>query len=116
MDKLDPQTKLTVQNCELLRHCFNTLQAVIAERSKDSGADYCNATILAAAAKQIYERWEREKHTLRREDLRDGNKSLLRQDFYPEDLPFPREIQDKICAEIHQSTWYKMVWGNAHRR
>lgn len=111
MSTQEEKVKLTVQNCELLRHCFNTLQSVIAERNKQSGLDYCNSFTLSAAGKIIYERWEQEKRKLTREDLLSDNKTLLRQDFYPEDLPFPREIQDKVCQDIKRSTWYKIIWG-----
>lgn len=109
---MEDQVKTTIQNCELLRHCFNTLQAIIAERNKDSGVAYCDAYTLAASAKIVYERWEKEKRKLPREDLMKDNKTLLRQDFYPEDLPYPKELQEKICNEIHRSTWFKMVWGH----
>ena len=112
--QMEDKVKLTLQNCEMLRQAFNTIQSVIAERNKNSGVAFCDAHTLAAAGKILYERWEQEKRKLPREDLMAQNKTLLRQDFYPEDLPYPYEIQKKILEEIHQCTWYKMVWGNAY--
>ena len=109
---MDEATKAIAQNCELLRTTLNTLNGIIAQRNKESGLEYCDATTLAAAAKIVYERWEQERRKLPREDLRVGGKLLVRQDLLSADLDFPREIQDKILAEIKQSQWYKMVWGN----
>ena len=110
-DDLPAHVDKALKNCELLRHTFNTIQALIAERNRSSGLDYCNAHTLAAAGKIVYERWEEEKRKLNREDCLRGNKSLLRQDFYPEDLPYPEEIRNKILDEIKRCTWYKMIWG-----
>ena len=109
---MEDKVKTTIQNCELLRHAFNTIQAVIAERNKNSAVAYCDAFTLAAAGRILYERWEQEKRKLPREDLMAANKTLLRQDFYPEELPFPKELEKKIRDEIHSSTWYRMVWQN----
>jgi len=106
---MDDATKAIVQNCELLRTTFNTLNGIIAQRNKESGLEYCDSTTLSAAAKIVYDRWELEKRKLPREDLRVGGKLLVRQDLMPADLlEFPREIQDKILAEIKQCQWYKI--------
>ena len=109
--KLREQVTVTLQNAELLRHTFNTLQSLVAERKNKTGFDYCEAYTLSAAAKIVYERWEREKRMLPRQDLLASNTTLLRQGFYPEDLPFPEELREQICNDATRCTWYKMIWG-----
>lgn len=109
--ELDTKIRKTIENCEMLRHTFNTINALIAERDKTTGLAYVNAFTLAGAGKVVYDRWEQERRKLSREDLLRVNKSLLREDFFPEELPFPEELREKIGKEIRQSPWYKITWG-----
>ena len=110
--ELKAKVAVAVENSELLRHTFNTIQSLIAQRDRGSGLAYCDAHTLNAAAVIVRRRWEEEQRKLGRLDLLATNKSLARQGFFPEDLPYPHEIRDKVLDEIKRCVWYKMAWGS----
>jgi len=98
------------QNCELLRLCFNTLNAVIREShgKRLDGMEHCNVFTLVAATKIIYERWEQEKRKL-------NPLPPPSTDFHPPaPLPepeLPDYLRETIARDVKKSAFFQSVWG-----
>ena len=106
------QRQAVEQNCELLRLCFNTLNAVIREygATRRSGVEQCDMFTVSATTKIIYQRWEQEKRKL-------GTLPPPCTAFDPPaPLPLPTipdYLQDTIHKEIQQSAFFQTLWGKA---
>ena len=102
----------TAKNLELLRITFNTLQQIVQmEQKQGRGVNMCEAFTVAAAAKIVYEYWEKEK---RKVPSSIGDK-ICSKEFIHVPFSMPKEMQNEIAKEIHNSTWFKTVWPNIKR-
>ena len=109
------QVEQAAQNCELLRLCFNTINAVINESrgKKLDGEEWCNVYTLSAAAKILYTRWEIEKRKL-------NPLPPPSTDFHPPaPLPTPElpdYLREVIARDVQKSAFYQACWGKAFQK
>ena len=102
----------TAKNLELLRITFNTLQQLTQMEAKQGIAvSYSEAFTLAAASKIVYSYWEKEK---RKVPSSLGDK-ICSKEFIHVPFNIPKEMQNEIAKEIHNSTWFKTVWPQIKR-